>query len=289
MRHVVFVLALCVLAVGAVSAQDAAPGTPNQKSPNALGDSDFRATIDWRYWDGGNDTFSFLAEYGLTDRLDIGAAYVTFDNLGDPPIAGAWRASELSGPAIWVKYVGREVEGNRWGWSVAPGVEFLDMQGTNPSIGASAGDQETVFTLEVPIGIPDGDVLWLVNPKLADFPDSAPVSGPIGVPLPASIDSFGTVVGLGLGIVAPISENEKWSIYGDVTPILSGDNSIDKDTNDLTAQLPFTVGVRKQLNVAEESYLDLFVTNCSGATTATSLIAAPDQSIGWGARASFTW
>ncbi|MBM3497336.1 MAG: hypothetical protein FJX74_01575 [Armatimonadetes bacterium] len=289
MRHVVLVLALCALAAGVASSQDAALGIPNQKSPNALGDGDIRATIDWRYWDGGNDTFSFLGEYGLTDRLDIGVAYVTFDNAGEPPIAGALRASDLSGPAVWVKYVGREVEGNSWGWTVVPGVEFLDMEGTNTAIGASAGDQETVFTLEVPIGIPDGDILWLVNPKLAAFPDTAPVRGPVGVQLPATIDSFGTIVGLGLGVIAPISENEKWTVYGDVTPILAGDNSIDDSTNGLAVQLPFTAGVRRQLGWGAESSLDVFVTNCAGATTATSLIAAPDRSVGWGVRASATW
>jgi hypothetical protein len=289
MRQVVFVLALGALAMGAAVAQDAALGTPNLESPNALGDGELRTTIDWRYWDGSNDTFSFLAEYGLTDRIDLGAGYVTFDNLGEPPIAGALRASDLSGPAVWARYVGRRVDGNSWGWSVVPGVEFLDMEGANTAAGASAGDEETVFTLEVPIGIPDGDVLWIVDPKLAVFPDTAPVSGPGGYSLPAYIDTFGTVVGLGLGVVAPISENEKWSVFGDVTPILTGENSIDPDTNDLTVQLPFTVGLRRQLGIAERSHVEVFVTNCAGATTATSLIAAPDQSIGWGARASFVW
>ncbi len=289
MRWVALICALGVLTVGAVSAQDAALGTPNLKSPNAVGDSDFRATIDWRYWDGSNDTLTASVEYGLTDRLDLGAAYVTFDNAGEDPLGGVVRASDLSGPAVWVKYVGREVEGNRWGWSVVPGVEFLDMEGTNTATGMSAGDQETVFTLEVPIGIPDGDVLWLVDPKLAVFPDTAPVSGPVGVPLPAEIDSFGTVVGLGLGVVAPIGTGGHWKVYGDVTPILAGDNSLDDATNDLTIQLPWTVGVRRQTHLAEDSYVDLFVTNCAGGTTATSLIAAPNQSVGWGARASFVW
>jgi hypothetical protein len=274
MRWFALLCVLSVLAVGAVPAQDCGLGTPSLKSPNALGDEDFRATVDWRWWDGSNDTFAFLAEYGVTDRLDLGAGYVTFDNLGEPPIAGALRASDLHGPAVWLKYVGREVEGNRWGWSVAPGVEFLTMEGTNTAIGATAGGDETVFSLEVPIGIPDGDVLWMVTPKLATFPDTAPVTGPIGIQLPAEIDSFGTVVGLGLGVVAPIG---------------TGDNSIDPDTNDPTVQLLFGAGARRALHVADESYLDLFVTNASGPTTATSLIAAPDQSVGFGARVSVCW
>jgi hypothetical protein len=289
MRWVALICALGVLAVGAVSAQDAALGTPNLKSPNAVGDSDFRAAIDWRYWDGSNDTFTGSVEYGLTDRLDLGAAYVSFDNVGEAPLGSAVRASSLKGPAIWVKYVGREVEDNQWGWSVVPGVEFLDMQGTNTVTGASAGDDESVFTLEVPIGIPDGDVLWMISPKLAAFPDTAPVTGPIGISLPAEIDSFGTVVGLGLGVVAPIGTGGHWHVYGDVTPILAGDNSIDPATNGLTAQLPWTAGFRRQVDVAEDAYVDLFVTNCSGGTTATSLIAAPDRSVGWGVRASLTW
>jgi len=285
--------ALCLLVVLAagVAAQDAALGTPNLKSPNALANDDFRATIDGRDWDGSNDTITGTVEYGLSDRLNLGVGYVDFANEGEALIAGALRASDLSGPAVWAKWVGRPVdaENDRWGWSVVPGLEILDIQGTNTVIGASAGDTETVFTLEVPIGIPDGDVLWIVNPKLAVFPDTEPVTGPIGIALPAAVDSFGTVVGLGLGVVAPIGTGGNWHVYGDVTPILTGDNSIDDVTNTPGIQLPWTVGFRRHVDVAKDSYVDLFVTNCAGGTTASSLIATPDRSVGYGVRASVTW
>lgn len=281
---------LVVLAATAV-AQDAALGTPNLKSPNTLADDDFRATIDWRYWDGSNDTFTGTVEYGLSDRLSLGVGYVTFANAGEAPIAGAVRASDLDGPAVWAKWVGRPVdtENGKWGWSVVPGLEILDIEGTNTAIGASAGDTETVFTLEVPIGIPDGDVLWMVNPKMAVFPDTEPVTGPIGITLPAEVDSFGTVVGLGLGVVAPIGTKGKWHVYGDVTPILAGDNSIDDATNTPGIQLPWTAGFRRSVDWGKDSYVDVFVTNCAGGTTASSLIATPDRSVGYGIRASFTW
>jgi len=293
MRLMLGLTALCLLVVLATVgvAQDAALGTPNLKSPNALPNSDFRATIDWRYWDGSNDTFTGAVEYGLSDRLNLGAAYVSFSNAGEPLIGGALRASDLQGPAVWLKWVGRPVDAEKgqWGWSVVPGIEILDMQGTNTAIGASAGDTETVFTLEAPVGIPDGDVLWMIDPKLAVFPDTAPVTGPPGVQLPAAIDSFGTVVGLGLGVVAPIGTGGNWHVYGDVTPILTGDNAIDAATNTPSIQLPWTAGFRRHLDLAKDTYVDVFVTNCSGGTTASSLIATPDRSVGFGARASFTW
>ncbi|MBM3475217.1 MAG: hypothetical protein FJX75_18300 [Armatimonadetes bacterium] len=294
MRLMLGLTALCLLAVLATAsvAQDDALGTPNLKSPNALAKNDFRTTIDWRYWDGSNDTFTGTAEYGLLNKLTIGAGYVDFDNAGVPPILGAVRASDLSGPAVWAKWVGRPVDPTipQWGWSIVPGVEILDMQGTNTAIGASAGDTETVFTLEVPIGIPDGSVLWMIDPKLAVFPGTAPVTGPIGIGLPASVDSFGTVVGLGLGVTAPLGPGKNWKVYGDVTPILCGDNAIDNTTNTPTIQLPWTLGVRRHVNLASNScVVDAFLTNCSGGTTATSLIATPDGSVGYGVRASVTW
>jgi hypothetical protein len=290
-RSVLGPLALCLLvaAIGAVAAQDGGVVTPNLKSPNAIADNDFRFSIDWRYWNGGNDTFTALGEYGITDRLSVGVNYVTFDNLGKPPIAGALRASSLEGPGGWLKYVGREAEGNTFGWAVVPGVEYLDLNGTNTALGTSAGGKETVFTLEVPIGIPDGDALWTIDPKLAVFPDTEPVTGPDRVAQLAEVDSFGTVLGLGLGVVAPLGPGGNWWVYGDVTPILSGDNSIGKATNALTIQLPWTFGVRRQVDLGEECYVDLFATNASGGTTATSLIAAPDRSVGFGARASILW
>jgi hypothetical protein len=293
MRLMLGLTALCLLVVLATAAvaQDAALGTPNLKSPNALTKSDFRATIDWRYWDGSNDTLTGTVEYGLMEKLSLGAGYVDFANEGVAPIGGAVRASDLSGPAVWAKWVGRPVdaENDQWGWSIVPGVEILDIEGTNTAIGASAGDTETVFTLEVPIGIPDGDVLWMVDPKLAVFPDTEPVTGPIGIGLPATVDSFGTVVGLGLGVVAPIGTGGHWHVYGDVTPILTGDNSIDPATNGLTIQLPWTAGFRRSVGLGKESYVDVFATNCSGGTTASSLIATPDGTVGYGVRASVTW
>jgi hypothetical protein len=282
-------LCLLVVAIGAVAAQDGGVVTPNLKSPNAIADSGFRFSVDWRYWDGGNDTFTATGEYGITDRLSVGASYVTFDNVGEPAVGGAVRASSLKGPGLWLKYVGQEVEGNTYGWAIAPGVEYLKLNGTNTALGASAGGKESIFTLEVPIGIPNGDALWTINPKLAVFPDTEPVTGPIGVSLPAEVDSYGTVLGLGLGVVAPLGPGGNWWVYGDVTPILSGDNSIDEDTNRLTMQLPWTFGVRRQVDLGEECYVDLFATNASGGTTATSLIAAPGRSVGFGARASILW
>jgi hypothetical protein len=219
--------------------------------------------------------------------------YVRFDNVGRPPIAGALRASEVDGPGVWLKYVVRDTEPGSWGAAVIPGVEFLDIFGTNQAIDATAGDQETVFTLECPIGIPTGDALWIIDPKLATFPSTAPVFAgpgtPVGMVLPAEIDSFGTVFGVGLGGIAPLGPTGRWWVYANVTPILAGDNAIDAATNDPTIQLPWTAGIRWDADVDESLSVDVFATTAAGGTTATSLLAAPDKTVAIGARAVWAW
>jgi hypothetical protein len=284
------VTALCLLAlaIGPIAAQDAALGTANLASPNVLPGGDVRVSVDWRYWESGNDTVTGAIDYGITDTLQIGVTYANFDNVGQPPIAGALRASDLEGYGGTVTWQAKPVEPGSWGVAIAPGVEYLDMLGTNLAIGANAGDEETVFTAEVPFGIPDGDALWIINPKVAVFPDDAPTSQPIGPPvaIPQTIESFGTVVGIGLGIVAPLGSTGDWWVHGDATPIIAGDNTIHEVTNDLHRVLPWSFGVRWDTGLTDNSYLDVVITNAAGGTTATSLIAAPDRSVSVGGKLS---
>ncbi len=292
MRHALGLTALCLVALLAAPlvAQDSALGTTGLASPNALDNGDVRVEIDWRYWERGNDTISGLIAYGISDRLDVGVTYVDFDNTGLPVVGGAPRRSELDGPGIHLKYVGRPVREGSWGWTVIPGVEILDMSGTNLPIGAFAADEETVFTLEVPIGIDAGDALVIISPKIADYPGTQMTGGPVGIILPATVKHFDTIFGIGCGIVAPLGSTGDWWIHGDVTPILAGDNSINEKTNMVRTQVPWSLGVRWEATfLTDESFIDFFITNTAGPTTATSLLGAPDGSVAFGGSASVEW
>lgn len=271
-----WVLCLVVLTIAPTFAQDAGIGTGLLTSPNALGKGATRIELDWRHFDGGNNTIGGAVEYGLSDRLDIGVSYVDFGNTS--LIAGVARNSSLDGPGVRVRWVGREVEEGSFGWALIPGVEFLDM--SSRVGGTVAGADEQALTLEVPIGIPDGDALWIVAPRLVDYPDFMTAS--IGPP----IRHFGTIVGLGLGIVAPIGGSD-WSVWGDMTPIIEGENSVDPTTGLPAVQLPWSIGVRWAGDLlTDDTNISIYATNTSGATPATSIIATPGSDLGFGAAVS---
>ena len=249
-------------------------GTPNLAPATPWQTDDVEAAIEARVWEGdGNQTFTISLRGQTDDNADAQISYFTMDTMGEDPISGVVRRSDLGllGFAFtWALADG----GTRI--AIRPGFEFVvkGALGTNTVTGHSAAWNDPILTLAVPVEWDlSEDTTILLQPKAALFESRARTS------YGTSIESFGTVIGIGAGV---IHDMDGWQLFGDATAIVEGDNSIDENTNAVTDELVFSGGVRWE--ASSDWTVDVFATNAAGPTSATSLIATPGQSMGVGVR-----
>lgn len=274
-------LAFVVVVLSAALAQTP---TPNLTSAYVWdGRRDFVWDADSRFWEGGDNFTWYVGFRGrVTDRAEARVGFVAFDNLGDEPIGGvggstsALRASNYK--ALCVQFKARLGRCERPAVALVFGADFRTsgVRGTNSSSGAFAWEKDAIFTLAVPLqwGTDADRTVWLLQPKVAWFDRRLATS--VG----GTIPGFGTVVGMGGGVVHRLGED--WWFVADVTAILDGDNSIDDLTNMVEDQVVWAAGVRWQ--PTDGTTIEAFATDATGPTGATSLIAAPDGSVGFGLR-----
>jgi len=92
------------------------------------------------------------------------------------------------------------------------------------------------------------------------------------------IDGFGTITSLGAGLVYPFSS---FSFVGDFLIPVDGENVI-KDEGYLDDVTVWSAGLRWGLGDRWGSSLNLYATNSMGPTLASSLLASPNNDIGYG-------
>lgn len=267
MKTTISIAALILLA----SALAAAPGDgPNLAVPASLEAGTWSIEGDFRFFDGGNTTSGFQITYGTSDNSEAAISFVTFDNEGPDPILTALRRSELDMLTFSFRLVGSEIEDHDWGFAGQFDLEVpLTWRGTNLATGEFAETDSSIVALSLIIGRKWCDRLTVrTQPKLVFFRDDIPNS------LGGSTESFGTVLAVTSGGTLELSDN--CALFADWTNTWAGDNAISHRTNRPAERIVWTVGGRIQSDDGDK-WVELYVTNGAGLTTATSVIAAPDD------------
>lgn len=270
-RATVLVICLMVLGVGLAWAQE---GTPNLSSAVPWQAEKSQVTGEVRLFEGsGNATVAISLRGAVEEGMDAELCYFTMDTEGEGAINNAVRRSEMDLVVVNLKWA---VSGGSPKVAVQPGLEMPRSAptGTNAATGGFAAQRAVIPTLSVPMewGDPAG-LLLILQPKAAWFKSNIPDStGGI-------TEGFGHVLALGVGVVYNAGA---FRLIGDATTVLSGDNSIDEATNNVTDDLVWSAGASVDAGGRYDLTISVFATNAFGPTPATSLLATPDQSIGTG-------
>jgi hypothetical protein len=114
-------------------------------------------------------------------------------------------------------------------------------------------------SLEFPITYKTKDerLSFTVSPRLVYFPEDSNLYTPVN---PGSSGRFGLTVALGLGGNFKLSP--RFQIRGDASPILVGNNTVDRFSGEPTQVIPFNIGLRYLVN--PRVALDVFATNTFG-------------------------
>jgi len=279
LKHTRYCLTLVIvsallLSVSLAVAQGA--GTPNVKSAEAYTGPTL-GFADVRFWDGDdNETLSGGFQGKLGNNSEATITLLDLDAKGEDPINGIVRLSSLQILAVDAKWEWASAADGGIGVAFNPGMEIATtgLTGANTSTRAWAEDDSFIPTLSLPLQYNTGRMKWFVQPKVAWFDTQIPTS------LGTRLKGFGTVVGIGLGMRWQLGS--KVSLFGDYTPIVDGYNTVDHNTNKVDDQAVWGAGLTYKLGNANT--LSFFGTTAAGCTTATSLLAAPDDSVSFGVK-----
>lgn len=269
---------VCLVMVGLGTGWAQGAGTPNLV-PAAVHEGSTTGIVDVRFFEGsGNETISIGFKGEMGKKSDASIMFLDLDNVGKDPISGVVRRSDLQLLALNWKWEFSSVD-KGWGISFMPGFELATggPRGTNSSTNAWAENDSFIPTLAVPMQKNAGSWTWLVQPKAAWWDSNWSTSGG------STIEGFGSVVGIGLGATKRIGS--RFTISADVTPIVSGSNTINKNTNEVDDDVVWGGALTWHCQRSSRpTNVTIFGTNAAGPTVATSLIAAPDNSTCFGVR-----
>lgn len=236
------------------------------------------ATGEIRFFEG-NQTYAASVRSGRAGQdMDVELSLFYMDTSGEEAVAGTVRDSEALLLGLNLKWLARR-EGNMT-VSVIPGLEYPldDMEGTNTDIPATATSDDIIPVLTIPVEwrLEDGTRLT-VAPRYVGF-DEAPefAAG-------ETIAGFGDVIAVAGSVVHPC---RGYLLHGDLAVVLDGDNSINENTNQPTDELVWSAGATWLGEEGSDYTVTLFATNAAGPTAATSIIAAPGDSVAVGLRAT---
>ncbi len=280
MRPTILVLAVAA-AIPLALAQTGTPNLPSayiwDGAKKAVWDADARC---WE--DSSNVTWYIGLRGRVTERTEATLGIYSMDDMGADPIGGqnnsisAIRISRYR--ALNAQFKVRLNEDDDPAVSLIFGADFPlhKPRGTNRLTGGTAYSRGPIFTLAIPVqwGDDHSRTTWMLVPKMACFDSLAVVWGD------GLIKNFGTVIAIGAGVIHRLSTH--WAIFADITAILDGDNTIDVPTNTVEDEPVWAAGVRWK--AGRTTNVEAFATNAAGPTGATSLIGAPDNSVGFGLR-----
>jgi hypothetical protein len=142
-----------------------------------------------------------------------------------------------------------------------PQFTFTTTNAFGQSVQTTRPQSGTTLTpsLEFPITYKTKDerLSFTVSPRLVYFPEDSNLYTPVN---PGSNGRFGLTVALGLGGTFKLSP--RFQIRGDASPILVGNNTVDRFSGQPTQVIPFNIGLRYLVN--PRVALDVFATNTFG-------------------------
>ena len=276
---------LCVAGLAAVmvlSVAHAQDGTPNLGT-SQVSQVDSRWSVDLRIYDttsaqswSDNTTLSLGFTSPINEATGFGLMYSELTNIGGDPILGVLRRSEREVLSLRFKH---RLTGPRSSpaISLTSGADIAIDSATGMDTATSAVAFQDNFTPAVLGQIEwgaTGSTMWQLAGQVAWWDQWCQTS--LGSPIPG----FGTVVAVGGGICTPISQN--LTLTGDVMVPVSGENVIDDATNLPDTQVTWSAGGTYGFGDPFNTTLSVYATNSMAPTLASSIIGAPDNSVGFG-------
>lgn len=253
-------------------------GTANLPTAEPWQSSSVLVSGEARFWEG-NQTWAARARTRVGQDMDAELTLFTMSISGEDPIAGAVRDSDatlLGANFKWLAWQNGDVT-----ISVIPGLEVPlgDLEGTNTALPLSAVADDVIPVLSVPVQFApfDGIVPTAVL-RYVGFEESPRVAGG------GTIPGFGDTLALG---GSAYRRFEEYALWADLQFVLTGNNTIDENTNAVTDEIVWSVGA--SWFAAQNWKVDLFATTAAGPTAVMSLLGAPDDSIAIGIGASGTF
>lgn len=273
------------LAMAGAPAYDGAVGVVADGTPNlgtaAIQTQDARWFVEGRIYDVDSDaqewyensTLSLGFASPINEKTEFNLAFSLINNTGPDPIAGSLHVSDRSVLAPYLKRVFSNDGGAVLALTAGADVALSQAKGTSAAGSAYQDDFTPAMKLQLEWG-DAGEFQWQLAAQVAFWDTWAATN--VGGPIPG----FGTVVGLGGGVSIPLGA--KLTLVGDVMGIAKGDNVVDSDTGLVDTQIIWSAGGNWLLGGPYSSVVKVFATNAMGPTPATSLIGAPDNSVGFG-------
>ena len=203
----------------------------------------------------GDQLYHWHLEYGVTDRLQIGATIQRFE---DPLTIGGvtddFSVRGLSGQAAY-----RFIDNGPLQMTLRGSVEQYKFR--NLFYGLTTQDNQTVGSVHIPVSYQVSDALKLhATAGVSVFPES--ING---------VAYYGVIPQIGIG--ASLRASERLSFYGSVNAPF-GDNGNSINTDGSLSNVPvWTLG--GSFNVTPKAAIDVYVTNGMGATPATQILTFP--------------
>lgn len=280
-RIVVVVCLAGLMAAMILPAAYAGEGTPNLGT-SQLVQNDSRWFVDARIFEVDrsfqdrldNTTWSLGFASPINEKTQFSLTYSSVSNTGKDPINGALRRSDRPVLAPTVK---RLISGASSKAAVAfeIGADVATKKATGQNVASGAVAYQDNFTpaakLQAEWGA-QGGLQWQLASQIAFWDTTCNTS------LGGGVAGFGTVVGVGGGVVLPFGK--KLTIVADAMGIMKGDNYINENTNQPDNTIVWSAGGRWALGGASNSVLSIYATNSMGPTLGSSVIAAPGDSVG---------
>ncbi len=270
-------------------------GTPNIPSATPWQGDDIELRGDYRVFEEDNDSWSFMIRGEMGEDADASIGIVDFETTGEDPVNGVVRHSDYQALVLDLKVLLMD-GGPRVALRAGADAQTQDSRGVNTQTMMAAYLDDVVPAVSLPIefGNPNSTLL-IIEPKIVWFGTRMPVGSnyvmPSGQvmqgPNGPYIEGFGNPIMIGGALRHRLSGNI--DVFADAAYPVSDSNSIDDVTNEVTEEIAWSAGASVDLGSSRNWTLDIFATTAAGPTPATSAIAAPDGSVGVGARLGWTW
>lgn len=209
----------------------------------------------------GLQTYNASIDYGLTDKIQIGAGLSFFDDVLGSKFNGKRTDFGFLSLAPNIKY--QFINEKNYSVAVVGSLEFIKITGENGLFTpTNRSDSGTTIggTIQVPFTYSFGDTYqWHIVGGLTVFPDTINGGG----------DFYGTFFNIGTGV--SFKFNDRFGFLADVNvPLGPGGNSVNT-RGDITKSVVWSAGLNylHSPNVG----IDLSITNRLGSTPATKLLS----------------
>lgn len=273
------VVALLVGLLGAVAVAYAEDGTPNLGTAQ-INQVDSRWFIEARHFDAGgtlgewqdNQTYSIGFSTPVNEKTEFGMMYASSKILTNEGLGSMRTDRKVLSP--WLKYRINGLEKN-WALTLSLGSDIA-LEDATTRLGTTIVAKDDDFTPAARLQLEFGKgVRWQLAAQgaLWDNPRITNAS--------PAVEGYDTLISVGGGLVWPVSS--KLCLAGDVMVPVDGDNYFDVDTRQVDTEPVWSAGLSWKISPATNTTLSVFATNAWGPTLAESIIASPENAVGFGA------